>query len=304
MRELIGRFIDHIAYERGLSPNTRAAYARDLSAFADFIDECGGTDRPQDLTRERIAAFLEDQRSRRMSPATLARRAVAMRVFFAFLCSEGVVSEDVTAVMDAPRKGRVLPRTLSEEQVRELLTSIDGDGARDVRDRCALELLYACGLRVSELIALRVGDVRLEEGVLRCVGKGDKQRLVPLGRAARGWVERYLAEARPKLVRGRDAETALLLTQRGGPFTRQGIFDMLAKRARATLAGTTLSPHVLRHSFASHLLSRGAHVRAIQEMLGHADIATTQVYTHVDAGHVTRTHAAFHPRHGTRATVP
>jgi integrase/recombinase XerD len=139
--------------------------------------------------------------------------------------------------------------------------------------------------------------VRLGDDVIRCVGKGDKQRVIPLGRAAHRWVERYLAQARPRFARGRESEQSLFLTQRGGAFTRQGIFDMLVTRARATALGGELSPHVLRHSFATHLLAHGAQVRAIQEMLGHADIATTQVYTHVDVGHVTRTHAAFHPRH-------
>jgi len=145
---------------------------------------------------------------------------------------------------------------------------------------------------------VRVADVRLEEGVVRCVGKGDKQRVIPMGAEAGRWLRRYLEEARPRFTRGRGApETSLFLTQQGKPFTRQGVFVMLVKRARAAQIGSALSPHVLRHCFASHLLSRGAQIRAIQEMLGHVDIATTQVYTHVDEGHVTRTHARFHPRH-------
>jgi integrase/recombinase XerD len=298
MRGQIGRFIDHVAYERGLSANTRVAYARDLQAFADFLGARGVAAGFGAVTREQIAAFLDEQRRLRMSAATLARRTVAIRVFFAFLRAEGLIAENVTEVMDSPRKGRVLPRTLSESQVGALLASVSGDSPHEVRDRCVLELLYACGLRVSELTALRVGDVRLGEGVVRCVGKGDKQRVIPLGGEAQRWLVRYVEAARPRFVRGRATEQCLFLTQRGAPFTRQGIFDMLVKRARAAALDVDISPHMLRHSFASHLLAHGAHVRAIQEMLGHADIATTQVYTHVDVGHITRTHAAFHPRHG------
>lgn len=297
MRSQVAQFLDHIAYERGLSENTRAAYGSDLLYFVDFLEKrCAVRAFPQ-VTREQIAAFLEDQRRQGMRAATRARRLIAVKVLFAFLCAEGVVPANVTAVMDAPSKGRVLPRTLSEEEVVRLIRSVSGDTAYDLRDRCMLELFYACGLRVSEATALRVGDVRLEERLVRCTGKGDKQRLIPLGEAAACWVRRYLAQARPHFARGDTSETCLFLTRLGTPFTRQGVFVMLEKRARAAQLGRAVSPHVLRHCFASHLLAHGANIRAIQEMLGHADIATTQVYTHVDEGHVTRTHAQFHPRH-------
>lgn len=300
MREWIGQFLDHIAYERGLSANTRAAYAADLSAFWAYLSRTGVTEFGA-VTRDHIAAFLADQRRKGMRPTSTARRLVAIRIFFAFLSAEGHVGKNVTEAMGAPRKGRVLPRTLSEEEVERLLASVAGTGALDIRDRCMLELFYACGLRVSELTALRVGDLRAGENVLRCVGKGDKQRLIPLGGEARRWLARYTSEVRPALLKGNAEEQALFLTRRGASFTRQGVFDMLAKRARAAQIDAPFSPHVLRHCFASHLLAHGANVRAIQEMLGHADIATTQIYTHVDAGHVSRTHASFHPRHSRRS---
>ena len=297
MRDLIAHFLDHIAYERGLSANTRVAYETDLVAFATFLDlQCQAATLSQ-VTRDHIAAFLAEQRRGGMSVATLSRRLVAIKVFFAFLCAEGHVAKNVTEVMDSPNKGRQLPHTLSEEEVACLLNSVSGDSPHDVRDRCMLELFYACGLRVSEVTALRLGDVRLEEGVVRCVGKGDKQRAVPLGSEARRWLERYVAQARPRFARGRAEEQGLFLTQRGAPFTRQGIFAMLVKRARSAQLGSGLSPHVLRHCFASHLLAHGANIRAIQEMLGHADIATTQIYTHVDSDQAVRVHALFHPRH-------
>ena len=298
MRDEIAQFLDHIAYERGLSANTRAAYEADLLIFAAFLESRCGITRFAHVTRDHIASFLEGQRRQGMRATTRARRLIAIRVLFAFLCAEGRVPADVTTVMDAPAKGRRLPHTLSEEEVARLIGSVSGDTGHAVRDRCMLELFYACGLRVSEVTALRVADVRLEEGVVRCVGKGDKQRVIPLGAEAARWVERYLTQARPRFARRSGAsEACLFLTQRGTPFTRQGVFVMLAKRARAAQIGSALSPHVLRHCFASHLLAHGAQIRAIQEMLGHADIATTQIYTHVDEGHVTRTHAQFHPRH-------
>lgn len=297
MCELIAHFLDHMACERGLADNTCAAYESDLSAFSVFLSAQGAGADIKAVSRDHIARFLLDQRRKGMSAATIARRLVAIRIFFAFLCSEGEITTNVTEVMSSPRKGRVLPRTLSEEEVSRLLASVSGERVLDVRDRCMIELFYACGLRVSEVTALRVSDVRADENVVRCVGKGDKQRLVPLGTTARLWMEKYAAHARPALAKGDVAEQALFLTRRGRPFTRQGVFDMLVKRARAAQIGGRFSPHVLRHCFASHLLAHGANVRAIQEMLGHADIATTQIYTHVDSAHVARTHALYHPRH-------
>jgi len=297
MRSQIVQFLDHIAYERGLSGNTRAAYEDDLARFADFLERRCGVRTFRQVTRENVASFLDDQRRQGLSAATRARRLVAVKVLFAFLCAEGHVPADITRVMASPAKGRQLPKTLSEGEVARLLASISGAGPHDVRDRCMLELLYACGLRVSELTALHVGDIRFNERVVRCVGKGDKQRVIPCGDVAVEWLARYLEQARPHFAHGDTAEPHLFLTRRGTSFTRQGVFAMLAKRARAAGVCQALSPHVLRHCFASHLLAHGAQVRAIQEMLGHADIATTQIYTHVDEEHVTRTHARYHPRH-------
>lgn len=296
MRRQVAQFLDHIAYERGLSANTRVAYETDLSGFVEFLEARCGAVSFAGVTREQVAAFLDEQRRIGMRAATRARRLIAIKSLFAFLHAEGLIPADVTEVMDAPAKGRVLPRTLSEAEVARLLGSIRGATARDVRDRCMLEVVYACGLRVSELIALRVADVRLEDGVVRCTGKGNKQRVIPLGDVAAQWVRRYLAEARSRFAsRGCAEEPCLFLTRLGAPFTRQGAFVMLEKRART--AGLALSPHVLRHCFASHLLAHGAQIRSIQEMLGHADISTTQIYTHVDDGAAVRTHALFHPRH-------
>jgi len=297
MRSQVAQFLDHIAYERGLSVNTRAAYENDLLAFVAFLEKRELADAFLKVTREHVAAFLEEQRCNGMRASTRARRLIAIKALFAFLSVEGLVPVNITEVMDSPAKGRVLPRTLSEADVVKLICSVSGDSAYGVRDRCMLELFYACGLRVSEVVALRMADVRFEEGVVRCIGKGNKQRLIPLGDVAAHWTRTYIASARPRFACGNISETCLFLTQRGKPFTRQGVFAMLSKRAQAAQIGRSVSPHVLRHCFATHLLAHGAQIRAIQEMLGHADIATTQVYTHVDEGLVTRTHARFHPRH-------
>ena len=297
MHAQVEQFLDHMAYERGLAENTRAAYASDLAAFVGFLQRSGSVRSFAAVTRMQVAAFLEEQRRLGFRASTRARRLIAVKVLFAFLAAEGAVPADVAAVLNAAAKGRVLPRTLSEQEVARLLASVAGDTALAVRDRSLLELLYACGLRVSEAVSLRVGDVRLDEGVVACIGKGDKQRLIPLGAVAAAWLRRYLAEARPRLARGNAAENTLYLTVRGARFTRQGVFAMLRKRATGAVLDRPVSPHVLRHCFASHLLAHGAQIRAIQEMLGHADIATTQIYTHVDEGMARATHARFHPRH-------
>ncbi len=296
MRAQVEQFLDHIAYERGLSDNTRTAYAADLSAFLTFLDRSGTADSFAAVTRQQVAGFLDLQRKQGFRVATRARRLVAIKVFFAFLAGEGVIPADVAAVISAPSKGRLLPHTFTEQEIASLLDSISGDAPLTVRDRSLLELLYACGLRVSETVSLRVGDVRFDDGAVSCLGKGNKQRLIPLGGVARAWLLRYLAEARPRLVRGNTQQDTLFLTVRGGAFTRQGVFAMLRKRAGKAALARSISPHVLRHCFASHLLAHGAQIRAIQEMLGHVDIATTQIYTHVDERQTRSTHARFHPR--------
>ena len=296
MREKVKKFLDHIAFELGLADNTLEAYATDLERFVFFLERRTKIGDFAQVTRNHILAFLEEQRCQGLRDATRARRLVAIKVLFAYLCAEGLIPSDITQVMPALAKGRVLPRTLSEADITRLLDSIAGDSFYGVRDRCMLEVLYGCGVRVSELVTLAVADIRFEERIIRCRGKGDKQRVIPLGDAAILWLRQYLTHARVRFLRGNMAETHLFLTRQGGPFTRQGVFYMLVRRAHLAQIGVALSPHVLRHCFASHLLAHGANVRAIQEMLGHADIATTQHYTHVDEGHMTRTHAKFHPR--------
>lgn len=293
MTTLVSQFLDHIVYERGLSANTREAYADDLAAFVAFLD-AHGVRLLNDVTRRHVTDFLAEQKQRcGLAVATLARRLVAIKVFFAYLEAEGLIDHNVTTVMTAPKQWRELPDTLSPDEVRRLIAAASsGSSRRSLRDRAMLELFYACGLRVSELATLRLRDVHLDEGYVRCTGKGDKQRVVPLGQVAADELERYLAESRPAGV----ATDSVFLSQQRRAFSRSQVYRIVVRHAREAGLSGRVTPHTLRHCFASHLLANGAQLRAIQEMLGHASIATTQIYTHVDRGRLAAVHRKFHPR--------
>lgn len=296
MPDEIDSFLDHIKYENGEAENTRLAYASDLVFFKAFLKKRGRTDFAT-VTREDVVAFLDAERVKGLRASTRERRLVAVKMLFRYLVDIGKLSVNVTDVIPSLHKGRVLPRILSEEEVRNLLESIKGTRPYDLRDRALLEMLYACGLRVSEIAGVQLNDYDLDAGLLRCQGKGNKQRIIPIGGEAVQCIERYLESGRPFFAKGNLAERHLFLARRGLAFTRMGISEMLVKRARQAGLLKTISPHVLRHCFASHLLAHGAQIRAIQEMLGHADIATTQIYTHVDTGELLHIHERFHPRH-------
>lgn len=296
MKRDVDAFLESLTFEKGLSPLTRAAYGSDLSFFLTFLVKRFSVTTWAEVTREQISAFLFEQRKQRFSVATRRRRLVAIRVFFSFLAAERIIPADITSVLASPAMGRKLPHVVSEEEVRALLDSVSGETPDSIRDRAMLECLYACGLRVSEIASLSVGDVRFSERLVRCVGKGDKERLVPISCQALSRVDRYLRASRPFFAKRSPNLQTLFLTRLGRGFTRHGIFVMLNKRVRESGIASHLSPHVLRHCFASHLLAHGAQIRAIQEMLGHADIATTQIYTHLDVQTLRATHARFHPR--------
>lgn len=297
MTKWINSFLAQLTFERGLSPLTKSAYEEDLNLFVSFLRDRYRLSSFKEVTREMIAAFLDDQRKLGHAISTRRRRSVTVRVFFSFLEGEGAIDQNPAAALASPSVGRRLPHVVSEAEVRRLLESILPNGVMAVRDRAMLELLYACGLRVSELIHLTLGDLRLEEGLLRCLGKGRKERVVPIGKTAIQWLYRYIDTARGSFIKKNPNIQILFLSRFGRGLSRQSVFLMLEKRARAAGIASHLSPHVLRHCFASHLLAHGAQIRAIQEMLGHADISTTQIYTHLDAGKLARTHAMFHPRH-------
>jgi len=287
----LARWLDHLDVERGLARNSLEAYRRDLEALARRLEE-----RPLErATRDDLLAHLRAARLAGRSPRSVARWLVAVRAFFAWLLAEGIVSEDPTAHLDAPRSWRPLPRVLRAEEVEGLLAAPERERPRGLRDAAMLEVLYATGLRVSELCGLRLTDVHLDAGYLRCTGKGNKERVVPLGEEACAVLRAYLAEGRGKLLKARRSEVLFVGPRRTG-LTRQGFWKSIKAYGRRAGITAPLSPHVVRHSFATHLLEHGADLRSIQVLLGHADISTTQIYTHVNRERLRRIYEDFHPR--------
>ena len=264
--------------------------------FLEFVAARGVTT-CDGITRDHVRSYLDHLRLARRRPSSRARAFVAVREFLGHLKTAGLAPHDVSAGLDAPKRGQILPKTLSEDAVARLVTSVAGDDPRDLRDRAMLEMLYGSGLRVSELCDLTVADFIVDADLLRCFGKGSKERLVPIGAAEGQALARYLAGGRGAFDRTGGMDRHLFLTRLGRGFTRMGVFKMLKERAAAAgLDPAIVSPHVLRHCFATHLLAHGADIRAIQEMLGHASITTTQVYTHVDQGRFAEIHRLHHPR--------
>jgi integrase/recombinase XerD len=286
-------YLDHLRVERGLAQNSLEAYGRDVERLRAFA--AGQRRDVLGLTQADVVEFLAGLRAEGLAPRSVARTLHALRGLYRFAVREGRLENDPMENLKAPRVFKALPRYLSASQVEALLAAPDVGDPLGVRDRAMLEVLYATGLRVSELTGLRASDVDLEVGLLTCIGKGGKERLVPLGRVARRWVERYLAEVRPALTRRRAAET-LFVSQRGGRLSRMGVWGIVRRHALAAGVERVLTPHVLRHSFATHLLERGADLRSLQAMLGHADISTTQIYTHVTRERLRQVYDAFHPR--------
>lgn len=289
-------FAAWLALERGLAAKTQEAYGRDIRFFAEFLMARGRTD-SREVTREDVVDYLETLRGQRKRASTRARVFVALREFLHHLKLEGFVKVDVAEGLEAPKKNLVLPRVLDEEAANRLVSSVNGTTPRDLRDRAILEMLYDCGLRVSELCSLEVRDFIADAEVVRCRGKGSKERVVPMGVACGQSIRRYLESGRETLVKGNAAERHLFVTRLGRAFTRMGIFKLLRERASAAgLDASVVSPHVLRHCFATHMLAHGADIRAIQDMLGHASISTTQIYTHVDQARLGEVHRLHHPR--------
>ena len=296
MRFLLDQFMDHLVLERGLSENTRLAYQHDLSEFLEYLSRrgCAGI---QDVQRRDILDFLMEGKNKGLVAATLARRLVAIKVFFRHLSREGLLATNVADAMDSPRLWKILPPTMSIEEVDRLLAAPSTATVRGLRDRAILETFYATGVRVSELAALTLESLHFDAEYIRCVGKGDKERVVPIGGRAMAAVREWLERGRPAYARRSAAgERALFLSRLGGPLTRNALWRHIRAYARKAGIRKEISPHTLRHSFASHLLANGASLRTIQEMLGHADIATTQIYTHVDQGRLQSVHRQFHPR--------
>lgn len=286
-------FLTYLSVERGLAQNTLMAYRQDLMQLHHYLHEAR---QPlEGTTREHLTQFLLAQRRRNLSATSVARQLAAVRMFFRFAVSQRYRRDDPTSVMASPKVWQRLPEALSVSEVERLLQAARTLDWKGIRDTAWLELLYATGLRVSEVVGLTVGEVNLEVGFVRCVGKGGKERVVPLGRSAIKAIRRYLKTVRPKLLKY-PQEQKMFLSTRGRQLSRQALFLLLRHYARRAKLARLPSPHVLRHSFATHLLERGADLRSLQEMLGHADVATTQRYTHVDKSRLKRIHDAFHPR--------
>ena len=292
----IDEFIGSLRYERSMAENTCAAYARDLRFFSQYLKK-RGISAAGDVKREDIAGFLGEQRSEGRKSTTRARRATSIKVFFKFLRERRFVATNPAELLEPPKKAKALPRVLSEEETFRMLDKVDGTDPRDLRDRAMLEVMYGCGLRVSELCAMKTEDIIADGELLRVIGKGSKERIVPIGRAAGRALVAYLASARDVFTKGDLSVGHVFVTRLKKPFTRQAVFKLIRERALAAgIAPERISPHVLRHCFASHMLQHGADIRAIQELLGHADIGTTQIYTHVDATRFGDIHRRFHPR--------
>ena len=294
MIALVEQFLDHVSFEQGLSRKTREAYGDDLANFSRFA-QAAGVQSPREVTRKLLLEYLEKERDRGLAVSSIARRLVAIKVFFRYLVQEGLLEKDVTAVMASPRLWKVLPSSLSVKETERLLAAVEGEEPLAVRDRALTELLYASGLRVSELVNLTLEELHLDSGYLRCTGKGNKTRVVPVGGKAKLAIQRYLDEVRPGLARD-PAARQVFLTRRGTAFSRKTIWALIHVLALKSDMAKKVSPHTMRHSFATHLLANGAPLRMIQEMMGHADIATTQIYTHVDQNRLKAVHHQFHPR--------
>ena len=293
MREQVDEYLSYLELERGLRPTTCESYRQDLSLFAAFL----GKRRIGSLARvqaSHVREFLQELRATR-SPGTVARKLAAVKGLFRFLEGQRVIARSPTAFIETPRLWRRLPQTLSLDEVQRLLDSVEPEGLGQ-RNLAMLELLYGTGLRVSELVSLDVASVNFDAGFVRCIGKGDKERIVPLGGAAAEALRRYLGKERLRLIAKQPDTAALFVNRRGERLTRQRLWQLLRRYAKAGLIPKPVGPHTLRHSFATHLLERGADLRTVQELLGHANITTTQRYTHVDRARLKQVHERFHPR--------
>ena len=292
----ISSFLMHVRVEKGLSSNTVSAYKRDLSKFDAFTQKRNLS--LEAVSRDDLVDFLAGLYRQNLESRTVARHLVTLRNFFRFAQIQELVAADPSVSLESPKIRRSLPGYLRLAEIEKLLEQPNSKTAPGLRDRAMLEVLYSTGLRVSELIGLRVSDLDTKVGCVRCIGKGDKERIVPVGRKALAMVEKYVREARPQLLgKGKAASSpALFVNRRGGPLSRVGVWKILSAYGRRAGLRVALTPHMLRHSFATHLLERGADLRSVQLMLGHADISTTQIYTHVVEERLKQVYKAHHPR--------
>lgn len=294
MQQYLEDFINYLSVERGLAANTLESYGRDLRQYLTYLEEKKKMTLPE-TTQATVVGFLLHLQAKGRATSTISRMLAAIKCFYQFMVREQVLERDPTVNLDAPKQEKKLPRVLSVEDVLNLLQQPDLKTPAGIRDRTMLEVLYATGLRVSELVSLKISDVNMEEGYIRCLGKGAKERIVPLGSEALKYLKFYLDHAR-KFLASNPAEDALFLNHHGRKLTRQGFWKIIKKYAGKLNLSGSITPHTLRHSFATHLLENGADLRSVQEMLGHADISTTQIYTHLTKNRLKEVYDKTHPR--------
>lgn len=288
-------FFHYLQIERGLAKNTLTSYRRDLEQYSQYIEKVIQKTAWETIERKDIIGFLYMLKDDKKSTATISRAVSSIRIFHQFLIQERLVDEDPSLHIETPKKERTLPDILSPKEI-EILLNIPGNTPLKLRNKAMLELLYATGLRVTELVTLKVSDLHLTMGFIRCLGKGSKERIVPVGDLATNAIESYLQNARDKLVKQQNSDNILFVNQHGRPLSRQGFWKILKTVAKDAGLKKTITPHTLRHSFATHLLENGADLRVVQEMLGHEDISTTQIYTHVTRSRLKKVYDSHHPR--------
>jgi len=299
MQDQINQFLEYLEVEKGYSNNTLTAYQNDLRQFLIFLQQMSPDQRPRgwgNVTRDHIVSYILEMKEREYASSTVARKVAAVKSFFKFLTETGQIKSNPAAQMETPRAEKHLPATVSTEDVDRLLEAPVGDAPAALRDRAMLEMLYATGLRVSELVALNVSDVNVDAGTVRCIGKGKKERILPIYDRARDVLGDYIGHGRPKLLGEHNNEDALFLNRRGTRLTRQGLWLIIKHYVQEVGIKENVTPHTLRHSFATHMLSGGADLRAVQQMLGHANISTTQIYTQVTADRMREVYDDSHPR--------
>jgi integrase/recombinase XerD len=294
MKELIDEFMNYLSVERGLASNTLLAYRRDLNKYTDYLSQ-KGIEASAKVAREHVSSFLFDLKKQNMSATSICRNLAAVKMFHRFLVRENLSSEDPTTLVDTPKLWQRMPSVLTQGEVEAMIKAASGKKKQQIRDQAILEIFYASGLRVSELSDLKTTSVNFDAGFVRAVGKGSKERIIPLGKKARDALQKYLDHVRPKLLKGQTSDV-LFLSRLGKRISRQSLWALIKFYARRAQIKKTIKPHTLRHTFATHLLEHGADLRSVQEMLGHADIATTQIYTHVDRERLKNVHKQFHPR--------
>ncbi|MFH1854031.1 MAG: site-specific tyrosine recombinase XerD [Candidatus Omnitrophota bacterium] len=294
MDNLIEEFLSYLSVERGLSNNTLISYKRDLSKFFKYL-KARHVASIDNVSRQTVTSFMLNEKDKGLSANSISRELACLKTFFKFLLKENKIRDNVTGVIESPKLWKKLPDTLNIDEVEELLKAPNVRDAMGARDRASLELMYATGMRVSELVNLKMDDVKIELGIAKCFGKGGKERIVPFGKKARESIVRYLENSRPKFLK-KKISNFLFLTRLGKPMSRQTFWKIIKKYAREAHIKKRITPHSLRHSFATHILERGADLRIVQEMLGHSDISTTQIYTHISKDRLKSIHKKFHPR--------